>query len=64
MAAPAKLTRQDIETWARSFGLTGLKPEHLARMAELSVYVSDLCRNLPRPPRKEDEPAPTFLPPV
>lgn len=64
MVAIQRLTGQDIEKWARSFGLERLKPEHIARMAELSVYVTDLCRNLPRPARKEDAPAPTFLPPL
>ncbi len=50
----------EIEAYAHRHGLDNLAPEHIARMAELAVYVGDLGRTLPRPSRKEDTPAPTF----
>lgn len=56
MSDSPRLSEEDMAKWAQSFGLTKLKPEHIARMTELSVYVADLCRNLPRAPRKEDVP--------
>lgn len=52
----------EIKAFADRHGLDKLAPEHLARMAELAVYVGDLGRTLPRPPRKEDAPAPIFDP--
>jgi hypothetical protein len=53
---------EDMQRWARRHGLHTLKPEYVARLAELSVYVAELGPNLPRVPRKEDLPAPTFAP--
>ncbi len=50
----------EIRAFALRYGLDALTPEHIARMAELAVYVGDLGRALPRPPRKQDAPAPTF----
>jgi len=50
----------DIAVFARRYGLDKLTPEHLARMAELAVYVADLGRTLPRPANKHDRPASTF----
>lgn len=51
---------QDIAAFARRCGLDNLTPEHLARMAELAVYVEELGRTLPRPPAKDNIPAPLF----
>ncbi len=50
-------TREEIEAFAKRYGLTRLKPEHLARMRELAPYVSDLGRLLPRVASKNDAPA-------
>ncbi|MBS0242301.1 MAG: hypothetical protein JSS20_08995 [Proteobacteria bacterium] len=47
----------EMARWAQSYGLDKLSAEHLARMAELAVYVSELGRTLPRPTRKDDAPA-------
>lgn len=63
MTADDKPTREDMAKWARSYGLDKLTPEHLARLAELAVYVSELGRTLPRVPAKENAPAPAFVPP-
>jgi len=57
-----KPTNEEIAAFARRHGLGRLAPEHVARMAELAVYVGDLGRELPRPPRKEDAPAGVFSP--
>ncbi len=51
---------QDITAFARRYGLDNLTSEHLARMAELAVYVGELGRTLPRPPAKDNIPAPIF----
>jgi hypothetical protein len=64
MSDAAKPSVEEMTIWARSYGLDKLKPEHVARMAELAVYVADLGRTLPRVPSKEDGPAPVFKPPV
>jgi hypothetical protein len=55
-----KPTLEDITAFARRHGLDRLPPEHLARMTELALNVSELGRGLPRPAMKEDPPAPTF----
>lgn len=55
-----KPTLEDITAFARRHGLERLPPEHLARMTELALYVSELGRGLPRPLLKEDAPAATF----
>ena len=47
----------EIEAFASRYGLTNLKPEHIARMRELAAYVSDLGRMLPRVSAKQDAPA-------
>lgn len=60
MTTTPKPTLDEIQAFARRHGLEKLTPEQLARMAELAVYVGDLGRNLPRPSRKDDAPAPTF----
>lgn len=60
----AKPSMAEMSAWARRYGLEKLTPEHIERMAELAVYVADLGRTLPRVPRKEDQPAPIFKPPV
>jgi len=52
----------EIEAFAHRYGLTKLAPEHIARMAELAVYVGDLGCMLPRPALKEHAPAATFMP--
>lgn len=62
MANATKPSHDAIEAFALRHGLDKLSPEHLARMAELAVYVGDLGRTLPRPTRKDDLPAPTFSP--
>lgn len=51
-----KPTIEDMRAFARRYDLERLTPAHLARMAELAVYVSDLGRTLPRPSRKDDAP--------
>jgi hypothetical protein len=48
---------EEIAAFAKRYGLTRLKPEHLARMRELAPYVSDLGRTLPRVASKHDGPA-------
>jgi hypothetical protein len=53
-------TREAITAFARRCGLEKLTPEHLARMAELAIYVGELGRTLPRPPEKENAPAASF----
>ena len=50
-------TLEEIEAFAERYGLTRLKPEHVARMRELASYVSDLGRTLPRVASKHDAPA-------
>jgi hypothetical protein len=50
-------TIEEIEAFARRYGLTRLKPEHIARMRELAPYVCDLGRSLPRVASKHDAPA-------
>ena len=50
-------TIEEIEAFARRYGLTRLKPEHIARMRELAPYFSDLGRSLPRVASKHDAPA-------
>jgi len=55
-------SRDEMRAFARRYGLEKLTPEHVARMAELAVYVGELGRTLSRPPRKDDAPAPTFDP--
>ena len=57
-----KPTDAEIEAFAHRHGLGNLAPEHIARMAELAVYVGELGRTLARPSRKEDAPAATFIP--
>lgn len=52
----------EMRAFARRYGLEKLAPEHLARMAELAVYVGELGRTLSRPVRKDDAPAPIFEP--
>ncbi len=49
-----------MTAFAHRYGLDKLTPEHIARMAELAVYVGELGRSLQRPPAKENVPAPTF----
>jgi hypothetical protein len=62
MPEAPKPSLAEIEAFARRHGLEKLAPEHVARMAELAVYVSDLGCNLSRPPRKENAPAASFRP--
>ena len=50
-------TLEEIEAFAKRYGLTRLKAEHIARMRELASYVSDLGRTLPRVGSKYDAPA-------
>ena len=57
MSEPMKPTVAEIQAFARRHGLDKLAPEHLARLAELAVYVGDLGRTLPRPDQKADAPA-------
>ncbi len=57
-----KPSLEEIDAFARRHGLVNLAPEHIARMAELAVYVGDLGRTLPRPMHKEDAPATSFVP--
>ncbi len=57
-----KPSHAEIEAFAHRHGLANLTPEHIARMAELAVYVGDLGRTLARPSCKEDVPAATFIP--
>lgn len=60
MTTMPKPSLEEIQAFARRYGLDNLAPEHLARMTELAVYVGELGRTLPRPPRKENAPAPIF----
>ncbi len=60
MTTQPKPAIEEIAAFARRHGLDNLTPEHVARMAELAIYVGDLGRTLPRPPAKDDKPAPTF----
>jgi hypothetical protein len=57
MSEQPAYTLEEIEAFAKRYGLTRLKPEHLARMRELASYVSDLGRTLPRVTSKHDAPA-------
>lgn len=52
-------TLEEIEAFAKRYGLTRLSAEHLARMRHLASYVSDLGRTLPRVASKTDAPAGT-----
>lgn len=58
MSTAPKPTPEEMRTYALRYGLDKLAPEHLARMAELAPYVSDLGSTLPRPACKADAPAP------
>lgn len=49
----------EIEAFARRYGLAKLDRAHIERMAELAVYVAELGRMLPRPMSKSDQPAQT-----
>jgi len=51
----------EIAAFAKRYGLTRLTSEHLARMRELSSYVSDLGRTLPRVQNKEDRLPPSSV---
>ena len=57
MSEQPAYTLEEIEAFAKRYGLTRLKPEHIARMRELASYVSDLGRTLPRVTSKHDGPA-------
>jgi hypothetical protein len=57
MSEQPAYTLEEIEAFAKRYGLTRLKPEHIARMRELASYVSDLGRTLPRVTSKHDAPA-------
>lgn len=61
MTESLKPSLAEIEAFARRYGLERLAPEHIARMAELAIYVGELGRTLPRPARKEDGPAPIAM---
>ena len=61
-AAQDQYTSEEIAAFARRYGLAKLSAAHLSRMRELAPYISDLGRELPRPPSKADPPAPTFDP--
>lgn len=50
-------TPEEIEAFAKRYGLARLTPEHIARMRDLASYVSDLGRTLPRVEHKSDGPA-------
>jgi hypothetical protein len=57
MSEQPAYTLEEIEAFAKRYGLVRLKPEHIARMRELASYVSDLGRTLPRVTSKHDAPA-------
>jgi hypothetical protein len=57
MSEQPAYTLEEIDAFAKRYGLTRLKPEHIARMRELASYVSDLGRTLPRVTSKHDAPA-------
>lgn len=57
---PPNPSIEDMRAFSHRHGLGNLTSEQLARMAELAAYVGALGQSLPRPPRKEDAPAPTF----
>ncbi len=57
MSEQPAYTLEEIEAFAKRYGLTRLKPEHIARRRELASYVSDLGRTLPRVTSKHDAPA-------
>lgn len=61
MTPPPKPTLEEIAAYARRHGLDKLSPAHIARMAELAVYVGELGRTLPRPAAKDDKPATAYL---
>lgn len=54
MSTDEKPHLDEIRSFARRHGLEKLAPEHVARLAELAVYVGALGAGLPRPTRKED----------
>ncbi len=60
MAAEAGPSKNEIERFAQSYGLTRLTEEHLERMQQLASSVSKLGRDLPRPSSKSAAPAPCF----
>ena len=60
MSTPTPPSLDAMTAFAHRYGLDKLTPEHIARMAELAVYVGELGRTLQRPPAKENVPAPTF----
>jgi len=57
MAEAAGYGVDEIEAFARRFGLSGLSPEHLRELAARGSLVAELGRDLPRQPRKDAEPA-------
>ena len=57
MTNPPDYSLEEIEAFAKRYGLVRLAPEHLARMRELAQYVSNLGRDLPRVANKHDAPA-------
>ena len=54
MTTRDKPTIEDMQAFAHRYGLTKLSTKDLERMAELAAYVTELGRQLPRPPNKED----------
>ena len=58
------MTEAEMRAFAARHGLSGLAPEHLARMRELSAKVARTGLGVPRMPEKSDEPASVFAVPL
>ncbi len=64
MTDPKPWTMEEITAYAERYGLGGLDEGALERMREIADKVTLASRNIPRVPRKDDEPAPVFRLPL
>lgn len=64
MTEPKPWTMAEIAAYAERYGLGGLDEQALARMREIADSVARASANIPRVPRKDDEPAPIFRLPL
>lgn len=64
MIEPKPWTEEEISAYAARYGLQNLGPAMLTRLREVADNVAKASANIPRVPRKDDEPAYTFSLPL
>jgi hypothetical protein len=57
-------TLDEIVVYAKRYGLTTMRDDHLVRMVELANVVAAAGTAIPRQTKKSDEPASTFRVPL